>query len=207
MSVFDALHEFRDAVGQCDNLIANCHRSDPNGVPLLPTRDREQITVAALLNLFVAWETFLEAAIIDLMVGGTTTDGRAPVKYVSPLHISVARDMIVGVMRFFDYANHDYVRRIVNIFFQNGRPFEPHLSSILTHLADLRTMRNASAHITVNTQTSLESLARGIFGVPRPGITLYQLLTAADPRSNGRNTIFGTYRDLLLTTAELIARG
>lgn len=47
---------------------------------------------------------------------------------------------------------------------------------------DLRTMRNASAHISSTTQTALESLAQRIFRTPRPGIVLYDLLMAADPK-------------------------
>jgi hypothetical protein len=68
-------------------------------------------------------------------------------------------------------------------------------------------MRNASAHITASTQAALEAFAVRIFGAPHPGLTLYQLLTAVDPRSATGDTVFATYRDMLLTTAELIARG
>jgi hypothetical protein len=207
MPLADILQEFRDKVVQCDSLIANCHRNDALGAALLPATDQQQITVAALLNLFIAWESFLEASIVDIMAGGVTINGTAPTKYVAPPHTDAARDMIVGVLRYFDYANHDNVKRIVNIYFQNGEPFEPHLSGIFSDLADLRTMRNASAHITVSTQQSLEALALRIFGAPRPGITLYQLMTAADPRMTAGGTVFATYRDSLLATAELIARG
>jgi hypothetical protein len=207
MSLSDALHQFRTSLAQCDNLIANSHKNDSAGAPLLPAIDREQITIAAFLNMFIAWETFLESSLTDLMAGGLTIGGLAPLKYVSPLHLEAAREMIVGVMRFFDFANHENVRKIVNIYFENGRPFEPHLSSVISELADLRIMRNSSAHITANTQRALEALGVRIFGTPRPGLTLYQLLTAIDPKSGAGSTVFVTYRDVLLVTAELIARG
>jgi hypothetical protein len=207
MALSDILQGLRNSVAQCDSLISNSHQLNAAGSPILPPRDREQITVAAFLNMYIAWETFLEEAITDVMIGGRTMDGLAPPKYVSPLHADAARDIIVGVMRFFDYANQDNVKKIINLYFQNGRPFEPHISGIFSDLADLRTLRNSSAHITQSTQRTLEALAARIFGAPRPGITLYQLLTTPDPKSVGGSTVFATYRDLLLVTAELIARG
>ena len=49
-------------------------------------------------------------------------------------------------MKRIDHANNEFVRRMVAMYFAGGFPFEPHLSSIASDLADLRTMRNASAH-------------------------------------------------------------
>ena len=207
MPLADILKEFRNAVYQCDNLIANAHQADPAGKAFLPTIDQQQITVAAFLNMYIAWEAFLEAAIIEFMTGAQTIAGTSSTKYVAPAHGDAARQLIVGVMRFFDYANHDNVRKIVSIYFQHGYPFEPHLGAMTSELADLRTMRNASAHITSSTQQALEALALRIFGAPRSGITLYQMLTAGDPASTAGDTVFVAYRNKLLTTADLIATG
>ena len=57
------------------------------------------------------------------------------------------------------------------------------------------------------TQVALEALAQRIFGSPRPGITLYAMLTAIDPRSATENTVLADARDKLLVTAQLIAQG
>ena len=114
---------------------------------------------------------------------------------------------MVGISRYFDFANHDNVKKVALMYFQNGYPFEPHISSIFSDLSDLKTMRNASAHITSTTQRALESLAVRIFGQPQPGVSLYKLVTAIDPRSSNQDTVFVTYRDKLLVTAELIANG
>ena len=202
-----ALADLKAAVSQCDSLIANAHQVDDKGKSILPVIDREQITVAAFLNTFIAWERFLEETIADLMIGGTTISGQAPVRYVVPLNLKDANAMIIGVRPYFDFANHDNVRKITGMYFQNSYPFEPHLSSIFSDLADLKTLRNASAHISSSTQTALESLAGRIFGQRRSGITLYQLLTAVDPRSTANDTVFLTYKNKLMVTAELIAQG
>ena len=207
MPVQTILNDFRAEVGQCDNLIANAHQQDANGNFVLPPIDRQQITVAAFLNMFIGWETFIERTLYDFMTGEPTIGGAAPVKYVSPLDVTAAQKMIIAGMTYFDFGNHDRVVKIVRIYFENGYPYEPHLSGINSDLADIRTMRNASAHISSTTQKALEALATAIFGQPQPGITLSRLLTAVDPRSAAGNTVFVGYRDKLTVTAELIANG
>jgi hypothetical protein len=207
MPLVNILNDFRADVAQCDILIANAHRTDANGNSLFPLLDRQQITVAAFLNLYVAWETFLERSLTELMIGSATLSGALPIRYVSPLNTEAARMMVIGVQRYFDYGNNDYFRRMVRIYFENGYPYEPHLSSISTDLADLRTMRNASAHITSTTQIALESLALRVLAQPYPGINLYTLLTTIDPRSRTGDTIFLEYKNKLVVAAELITQG
>lgn len=207
MPIAKALATFNAKSAQCDSLIANAHRLDPIGAPLFPQIDREQITVAAFLNLFVAWEGFLECAMCQFMVGVPTLSGTQPVRYASPPNTDAAKRMLIGTNRYFDYANHELVRRVVLLYFQNGYPFEPQLSAVFTDLSDLRTMRNSSAHISSGTQVALEALALRIFGAPSPGISLYAMLTAVDPRSQAGNTVLADARDKLLATAQLIAQG
>ena len=206
MPVARALAAFKTAVAQCDSLMANAHQTNAAGTSFLPPLDREQITVAAFLNFFIAWETFLQYSIAHLMAGAPTIGGTLPTKYVAPGTYSEACAMIIGTMRYFDYANHENVRKIVKIYFDNGHPFEPHLGGIVSQLADLRIMRNGSAHISTTTQAAIESLAIRIFGRPMPGITLYQMLTAVDPNSTTAETVFLTYKNKLIVTAELICK-
>lgn len=207
MPLVDTLNAFKAEITQCDDLIVHVHGLDGAGNPILPPLDRKQVTVAAFLNIFIAWETFLESAFAAYMTGEPTMTGRMPVCYVSPPNTDVAKAMVIGTQRYFDYGNHENVKKMARMFFQNGDPFEPHISALIGDLADLRTMRNSSAHITSTTQTALESLALRLFGAPRPGIDLYQLLTSNDPRSLGGVTILAAYRDKLLAGATLIAQG
>jgi hypothetical protein len=124
-----------------------------------------------------------------------------------PLTLEAAKEIIIHVLRFFDYGNQEFVKKLVNMYFENGYPYEPHLTGVRQDLADLRTMRNASAHITSTTQTALETLALRVLHRPSSGIDLYTLLMEPEPGSASGNTIFVTYRDRLLVAAELIARG
>lgn len=70
MPIAQVLADFRAEIAQCESLIANAHKVDATGVQVLPTIDQQQITVAAFLNMFIAWETFLEAALCEFMTGG-----------------------------------------------------------------------------------------------------------------------------------------
>ena len=197
---------FTTGAAQSDSLIANAHQIDGGGNHLLPEIDRKQITVAAFLNLFIGWEAFLEEILSALLCGAPTLNGNATNKFASPPDAAAAKSMIVGANKYFDYGNHDRVSKIVTLYFAQGAPFHPHIAAIYSELGDLRTMRNASAHITSTTQSALESLAVRLLGQPSPGIELYVLLTASDPNVAG-STIYQTYRDTLLTASGLIANG
>lgn len=207
MAIAQIFADFQASVLQCDNLIANVHQGNSVGQAFFPVIDRQQITVAAFLNMFIAWESFLESSLAEFMTGGSTANGQTPTRYVVPRTIEDAKTIVIGVMRHFDYANHDNFKKIVRIYFENGYPFEPHLSGMSSDLSDLRTLRNASAHISSTTQRALESLALRIFGQPRPGILLYQILTSADPRFGTNDTVFLAYKNKLLVAAELISKG
>lgn len=207
MSLVISLNEFKLRAAQCDKLIANTHLTNNSGAYLFTLEDRRQITVAAFLNLFIAWESFLEDSITKLMSGSQTISGKFPSRYVNPTNQEAAKTLVIGCYRYFDYANFDNIKRIIIIYFENGYPFEPHLSSITSDLADIRTMRNSSAHITSTTQKALEALAQRIFSTPKPNIDLYELLTISLPNSPNGSTLYSNSREKLLVTAELIANG
>lgn len=175
---------------------------------LLPQADREQITVAALLNLYIAWESFLESSLLMFMAGSKTLSGAAPARNVCPTDEKCARAIVKGCRGYFDYGNPEHFTTIVNVYFDKGYPFEPPLSQINQDLLDLRAMRNSAAHITSSTQTSLENLAQRVFlGVPKPNIRLYDLLISLDRRTTPPHTVYAYFRDKLLTTAQLLLRG
>lgn len=116
--------------------------------------------------------------------------------------------MVIHTLRYFDYANHDNVRKIARLYFDTGYPFETPLSSINSDLGDLKTIRNACAHLPSTTKAALESLTTRILGQPHPGINVYQLLTTIDPREPGNaTTVYAVYRDKLIAAATLIAKG
>lgn len=207
MPLANSIADLQARVSQCDRLIGSAHKIDTSGVYLFTLDDRKQITVAAFLNLFIAWESFIEDVLTKLMSGSPTISGAYPTRYVSPPSQEAAKIMVIGVNRYFDYANIEFVMRLSTMYFENGYPFKATLNSISADLADLRTMRNASAHTTSTTQIALESLAQRIFSTPQPGIDLYTLLTTNHPSSAPIQTVYAQSRDKLVVAATLIATG
>jgi hypothetical protein len=201
------LAKFKSSVTQCDTLVAEAHKIDAAGAFLFSPISRAQITKAAFLNLFVAWETFLESSLMELMIGQPTISGQQPTRYVAPPHVDGARKILIGVMRFFDFGNHEFFRKIVLSYFDQGYPYEPHFGGIYSDLDTFRVMRNAAAHISSTTQTALDTIAVQITGTPNQNISLYTLLTTVDPRSGTGETIFATSKNKLVLVAELIAQG
>ncbi|WP_146214424.1 hypothetical protein [Rhizobium sp. 11515TR] len=207
MAIANSLQEFQADVAQCDSLIANAHRADAVGVLLFTQRDREQITEAAFLNLFIAWEGFVEAAFSDFMMGDATVSGAQPAKYVSPPTREHSSKMVIHTNKYFDFSNHEAVKRLAKLYFDNGYPIDGPVSSIIAELGELKSIRNACAHISTTTTAALEGLANRILGQPQPGISVYRLLTMVDPRLQNNLTVYAGYRDKLLAAAALIAQG
>lgn len=208
MSLGQRLSAFSGEAAQSDRLIAHAHQMGSGKKMLFPLVDREQITVAAFLNLYIAWESFLESCLIEFMVGSNTLSGVPPIRNVCPADEECARAIVKGCRGYFDYGNPESVKTTVNVYFANGYPFEPPLSQINQDLFDLRTMRNSAAHITTSTQNGLEKVAQQVFlGVPKPRIRLYTLLMSLDRRQKQPSTVYTYFRDRLLTTAQLIVTG
>lgn len=207
MPIAQSLVAFQNGLAQCDSLIATAHVTNEIDAYHFAQRDRAQITVAAFLNMFIAWEAFIEASISDYMMGDSTIGGNAPARYVTPPTRTHSAKMVIHTGRYFDFANHENVKRLANLFFDAGYPFETPLNSMSQELSDLKTMRNACAHMSSTTKTSLESLAIKIFGSPKPGISVHEMLTSIDPRTNPNVSVYAAYRDKLLTAAAIIAQG
>ncbi len=135
MSIANALLKFQKDALQCDQLIADAHKGDEFGNFHLTDLDRDQVIVASFLNLFIAWESFLEECLAQYMIGAKTTTGKRPTRFVRPKTLDSARKLAVGVNRFFDYANHEHIKKIANLYFENGYPFEPIISSSFSDLS------------------------------------------------------------------------
>jgi hypothetical protein len=147
MPLLNRLTEFRASITDAQSLIAAAHRTDAAGVPLWSPTDTRTITQAAFLKIFIAWETFLEWSLIDYMLGEPSALGNVLTRYAAPADESHAGRILVGTQKYADYSNPEIVRRLAKLFFSNGDPYETTISGIQTPLFDLKTMRNAAAHL------------------------------------------------------------
>ncbi|MBK6868402.1 MAG: hypothetical protein IPG98_10930 [Burkholderiales bacterium] len=201
MSLTISLATFKQSLTQSEQIAALAH----GAATTFPAFAIEKITVGSFLEAYKAWEEFLESSLALYMMGEACLDGSLPARFSTPPTSDHAKNMLRGPSRFFDYANPDFVRSAAALHFDTGAPFEPHLRAITQDLHDLRTIRNASAHITSTTQAALDALAQRILTTPPPNVSVYALLTANHP-SLPPNTVYSYYIATLKTTAELICR-
>jgi hypothetical protein len=193
MPLLNRLTEFRASITDAQSLIAAAHQMDAAGVPLWSQTDTRTITQAAFLKIFIAWETFLEWSLIDYMLGEPSALGNVLIRYAAPADESHAGRILVGTQKYADYSNPEIVRRLAKLFLSNGDPYETIISGIQTPLFDLKTMRNAAAHLSSTTSAHLDALASRILGPPRANVTVYELITAIDPNSPAGSTVLETY--------------
>ncbi|MBN1918134.1 MAG: hypothetical protein JW889_09510 [Verrucomicrobia bacterium] len=208
MALAQALADFRMAVQDCNELVLLAYNTDAQGSFVATACQRQKIVTAAFLSFFLAWEAFVESAVLDYMTGEPSVLGRLPVRLANPPSRQHALDMLIGTQRFFDFGNHDYTLRAAKLFLDSGGPIGTYFPTITQALADLRTMRNASAHITATAQSGLDGLAQRILG-PAAVIPcrLGEFLLAQHPHDSAGITIFAHYQRLVDVAAELIANG
>lgn len=193
MPLLDHLNDFRNSVSDAEALIVSAHLSDNTGNPLWRTGEVQTITQAAFVKFFIAWESFLERTLADYMRGEPSAAGSVLTRFASPTDHAHALKILIGTQKYVDYSNPEIVRKLAGLYLDNGGPFETVLSAVNIQLFDLKTIRNAAAHLSSTTTKQLDSLASRKLGPPRSGVTVYDLITSVDPSSSTGDTILRTY--------------
>jgi len=204
MSLTQTLSDYQQISVFSKGLINSAHRRDTTGSFLWSVDERRVITEAALLKMFVGWETFLEKTFILLLTGHSSTKGNGITKYASPPNEDHANMMLIGLMRYVDWSTPDNVRKLARLFFERGEPFETVLASIDGDLRDLKTIRNAVAHLSSTTSKALDALSSRKLQKSMLDISVYTLVTSLDPNSNTTKSIFESYLDILSAAANQI---
>ena len=104
-----------------------------------------------------------------------------------------------------DWSTPDTVRVLASAVFDAGGPFVAALGSSHQDLLDLKTIRNATAHMITTTQAALDSLATLKLQHRKANMTAAAVLLSTNPSSTPPETIFQSYVQMLLTLAGLIA--
>ena len=155
--------------------------------------------------MFIAWESFLEETFVLYLMGHRSAVGRSAVCYATPTSLQHAHSVLIGTQKFVDWANPEIVRKLAKIYFANGEPIDPVLGAIQSDLLDLKTVRNASAHLTSTTGKSLDALASRKLGRSCAKITVSDFILSTDPNSSGGGSVLDSYTLVLDAGAENIA--
>lgn len=208
MSLNDSLTAFRSSITEANGFISLAFQQDSNGTYVLPQNQREFITDSAFLKIFIAWETFLEDCFIQYMLGEPSILGNTITRYIQPKNKDHANRLLIGTQKYVDWSNPDIVRTLCNLYFENrNNPFDRFISSMLSDLWDLKTIRNAAAHLSSTTQPKLDSVGSRKLKRQLYNLKVSDVIFAIDPDSNPSKTFFTTYLDKLDVAAEGIANG
>jgi hypothetical protein len=207
MPLLDSLTQFRASIAEANTFISIAFHRNRSRRYILSANEREFITDSAYLKIFIAWETFLESSFINYMLGDLSILGNTVTCYVQPLNIDHAHRLIIGTQRYVDWSNPDIVRRLCNLYFATGNPLDTFISSITADLFDLKTIRNAAAHLTSTTRSQLDSLGTRKLRRPCINLKVSDLIFSIDPNSATSDTILTSYLTILDVAAEGIANG
>ena len=207
MPLNQVLSAYRSGINQVNSLISFAYRQNANQDYVHSNSIQEFITTSAFLRMFIHWEVFLENAFVEYMVGEPSITGGSVQCYVSPADRAHAHKILIGTQRYVDWANYDIVIQLAALFFVDGEPFKNNLSAIREGLIDLRTIRNAAAHLSSTTQPKLDALATRKLSRSVSRISVSNLIMALDPHSppGTTNTFLQSYQLLLDITAENIS--
>ncbi|TMO57106.1 hypothetical protein [Pseudoalteromonas phenolica] len=200
----DNLSEFRAGVAKVNNYIAIAFKKAEDGTDICTAEEQEFIISSAFLKMFIYWEGFLEKAFIIYLTGGQSTNGHTLVKYAHPRDEQHAHKMIIGTQKYVDWANHEIVMRLSNLYFENGSPIQSILASISGVLSDLKNVRNAAAHISSTTQAKLDGIASRTLKATVTNTTVDQFIMQPHP-DDATITILQHYQGILDIAAENIA--
>lgn len=201
MPLSETLVNYRNSISQVNDYISLAYQTTENGEELLTDDKKEFIVTSAFLKMFIAWEELLEDVFLQYLLGEKSINNTEVIRFVIPNNRDHANKILIGTQKYVDWANHEIVIRLSKLFFEDGEPFSTALNSINSHLADLKIIRNASAHISTTTQMKLDSLASRKTNSNISGAKVSDLIMTIS-REDSTKTILQYYQLLLDITAE-----
>lgn len=204
MSTNDVLNQYRNTVVDARQYVSDAFKQNSDGTYVYDEAHRGFIVDAAIMKFFIAWETFLESIFKCYLLGERTTDGTLVATHVNARNEQHAGKLLVGINKYFDWADPEKVCTLSKLYLEENNPIDCSLKSILSDLRDLRTIRNAAAHMTETTKKPLESLAQRITGRMQVGIKPYAFILMV---KSDTKTYWDYYQQILDIAAENIAKG
>jgi hypothetical protein len=190
-------------IGSAGQLVKDIHALDASGNYEKPLYEREVVTNACFLNVFIALEEFFEASFGHYAMGRMSTASWRPSKFARPPSVAHAQEMFIGIQRFMDWSTPDHVVKLAKLYFAQGEPFVLPISSSKSQLDNMKTVRNATAHLSRTTQASLDAAYSRWTGAPVIGVNTYQMLMALSPSTS--QTFYGASEQTVLAIVRQVS--
>lgn len=204
MSLADTLAEFRAGIVQTNSLISMAYEQNSDGDDIFDAGKKDFVVSSAFLKMFIYWESFLEASFSKYLTGEISTDGTGVTRFVSPNDRDHALKILIGTQKYVDWANSEIVRRLANLYLENGDPLASNLASISRELSDLKTVRNAAVHLSSTTQHQLDALSARVLGRTISNTNVATFMMHLHPLDTSK-TVLQYYQNLLDIAAENVA--
>lgn len=205
MTTAECLSNYRQSVINSQTYMSSAFSTKPDGSYLYDADHQRFIVDAAFLKFYIAWETFLESIFSSYLLGELTTEGTVVPKCITARDAKHASEILVGTNTYFDWSNPELVRKLSKLFLEEDNTIGANILSIQNDLFDLKTIRNAAAHITTTTQTKLDGVASRLLGHQQYNTTVAGLILVNRPGTTF--TIFEYYKNTLDVTAECMCKG
>lgn len=205
MNTTECLDRYRRSVAASIAYMSSAFATNPDGSFMYSLDHQAFIVDAAFLKFYISWETFLESIFSLYLMGEQTIAGTTVPACITARDQKHASNILIGCNTYFDWSSPELVRKISKLYLEEDNTIGNNILSIQQDLLDLKIIRNAAAHITVTTQTKLDSVASRIMGHQQINTTVSGLIMSNKPGTN--HSLFQYYKVLLDATAECICKG
>lgn len=204
MTSITCLQQYRDSVLEAESFIAEAYQTDTGGQYIHPQTYRDFVVASAVVRFSIAWESFLEHIYCSFLLGEPDTRGNTVPSCVVANDEEHAHRLLIGTNKYFDWTNPEMIIALSMLFLGKDNPIKSAIFATKSDLADIKTIRNAAAHISSSTQKSLDSVASRLFGFQKFNTTVAEVILMV--RSDGK-TMWQYYKEILDVAAESVASG
>ena len=163
----------------------------------------ELITELAFLKLYISWERFLEQSFIRFMCGAQNIGGLPAARFVHPISIEHALNILRQNQRYIDWTIASDVIGRGRLYFRDGEPISTVIGGSLSYLDEMKIIRNSIAHQSREVDKPFRNLVRQKMGNVPPGMAAGRFLMSKIPPS-ATSTQLEDYASVLVITANLL---
>lgn len=169
------------------------------GAYVFSKRIYDALVEHCFMQIFLAWEKFLENSFIVYLNGQADLQGNLYVRYGIPSDNEHAYNMIKGTKNYPDWTNINDVRYLAKIYFENGGPYCI-IENIPVEFDDIKNIRNRISHVSEKSKKAFERvLLKTIIQTTNVNVADFLMMF-----KNTTNTYFSYYMDFLKGYVEAI---
>lgn len=151
------------------------------------------------MQIFLAWEKFLETSFILYLNASTDLQNKVYVRYGIPQNNEHAYNMIKGTKNYPDWTNINDVKCLAKIYFENSGPYSI-IQNTPVEFEDIKIIRNRISHVSEKSKKAFERLlAKTIVQTTNVSVGDFLMMF-----KNSSQTYFSYYMDFLKGYVEAI---